>query len=165
MSADNRSTTSSFIYFRLVWNMRIIDISNSLLGIWFFVFQPGSAYKSDFLVINPDERLSVEGQTFTVQLMVEEMKALEIVSVYYSSLEYNGWTKLEDVEIKDDWATMEASSGGTYVVTAQPNAGAIAGIVIAVLAAVALIVVGVVVYLRKNPEAAAKVTRPFKNQI
>ena len=97
--------------------------------------------------------------------MVEEGKALEVFNVYHSTVDYKEWTEIENVEFEDGWASLETSRGGAYVVRAKPNGGAIAGIVIAVLLVVALLVVGAVVYFRKNPEAADKLTRPFKGKI
>lgn len=93
------------------------------------------------------------------------MGGLDVLTIYRArSDDLSSWESV-DAKMQGQTAVITTREGGVYVARSQPNAGAIAGIVIACLVVVALVVVGVVMYMRMNPEKKSKLLRPFQSKV
>ena len=112
------------------------------------LFQSGEDYVSDFLVLYPQSSMTVPGKAMTVSLKVDDASN---IAVYRSSSDqqFATWTKL-DTEVEDGVAHFQATAGGVYVAKSHSNTVLIVALIIAVLA-IALIIVGGVMYFKRNP--------------
>ena len=104
--------------------------------------------------------------TFEIRMKTQEVGGLEVMTIYRSTSDkLEDWEEVDDVDMDGRWASIKAQEGGVYVARSQAHVGAIVGIVVGCLAFVAIVVVGVVVYMRMNPEKKSKMLRPFQKKV
>ena len=126
--------------------------------------QVGRDYKSDFVAVYPEGRIS--SGKFEIRIKTKELGGLETMEIYRStSDDLEDWEKVDSDVDGDRWATIQTQEGGVYVARSSLNAGAIAGIVIGGLAFIAIVVIGVVMYMRANPETKSKFFRPLQKKV
>ncbi|XP_055882280.1 protein DD3-3-like isoform X2 [Biomphalaria glabrata] len=120
----------------------------------------GDSYASDFFVIHPEELISEEGKSFTLELKLnDDSSGVEV----YHAVQFSGWSKV-NADIGSGVAKLQATRGGVYVARKETNVGMIVGIVIACIVVVAIIVASVI-YFRRNPkkwQAIGKTCRAAK---
>ena len=117
---------------------------------------PGEGYASKYIIVEPTYQFTTDNSTFTIKIALKDSN-YDSLGVYRSD-PYNleMWEKV-DHEKQGKSVTLAVQGGGAYVVRgAQSNAGLIAGVIIAV--AVVVLIVGAVVFFRRNPETWASVT-------
>lgn len=109
----------------------------------------GDDYVSDFLVLYPQSSMTLPGKAMRVSLKVEDASN---IAVYRSSSDqhFATWTKL-DTEVEDGVAHFQASAGGVYVARSHSYTVLIVALIVSALVIV-LIVVGGVMYFRRNPK-------------
>ncbi|CAL1539911.1 unnamed protein product [Lymnaea stagnalis] len=119
----------------------------------------GDDFASDFFIINPDNLISGEGKTFTLELKLSDDS--DGVDIYHASTDYSGWSKIS-ANIGDGVARVQASSGGVYVARKETNVGMIVGIVVGCVVVIAIII-GSVFYFRRNPSKWQAVRTTCRN--
>ena len=128
------------------------------------LLQSGGDVSGKFLVIHPEEPLTAEGQTFTVELKID-YGGLEDVKLYHSnSNSFSTWSTV-DVDVSDGKATFQATEGGVYVAKVDSNIGVVIGAVVGCLLLVALVIVGTVWYFRKHPSKLSHMKRSLTSRI
>ncbi|XP_071805948.1 protein DD3-3-like [Asterias amurensis] len=111
---------------------------------------PGEYYESNFVVITPVEKFTVENRMFNVRIRLNEANT-DMVGVYRSDPDtLNNWVKIES-QMEGREAVFSVDQGGAYVIRGVANGGAIAGIVVCLIALV-VVVGGSVFYFRKHPD-------------
>ena len=114
-----------------------------------FYLQAGDKFVSDFLVIYPQDSIAAPGKYMEVTLKVDGDNSN--IAVYRSSsdTDFATWTKMETT-VDGDVAKFQAQSGGVYVAKSHSYTVLIVALVVSIVA-VALIVVGGVMYFKRNP--------------
>ncbi|KAK3102217.1 hypothetical protein FSP39_009657 [Pinctada imbricata] len=129
----------------------------------------GDDYASSLVILYPEEKLTVEGQSITMQLKLNSDDS--DITVYRSTSNNMGsWTRI-DTSVSNGMAEFQTQYGGVYVARKHSNIGPIVGIVAAVVV-VALIVVATIVYFKRNPgkwtrlmSGAKKAERSVQNKV
>lgn len=110
----------------------------------------GDDFASKFLVVYPQESLTVPGQYILASLKLTSDTSN--VAVYRSNSEkgFSTWTKI-DTTVNGGVASFQMSSGGVYVARTHSYTVYIVVGVVAVIV-IAIIVIGAIVYFKKNPQ-------------
>ena len=104
-------------------------------------------------------------QDFTIRLKVGEAGNLQQMGMYRAPLsDLNDWEEV-DYDMNNGFAEIRSTEQGVYVAGQSANVGAIAGIVVAVVVIVAAVVIGVVCYMRANPEKRSRMFRHFQKKV
>lgn len=84
---------------------------------------------SEYIIISPTDIPVVDGNSFQLTLAYD-ISPISILTVYRADSLDSPYEKVTTFTSLSGRFTMDANSGGVYVVSSKPNAGAIAGIVI-----------------------------------
>lgn len=123
------------------------------------MFQVGDSYVSNFLVVDPVERLTVDGRTFSVEMTVD--CSVCTVAMYRSDPStFSFWTRV-NADIADGKARFEAVEGGVYVARSESQIGVYVGVGV-VCAALLLVLVGTLIYFKKHPEKFQQIQKAAK---
>ncbi|RDD42900.1 Protein DD3-3 [Trichoplax sp. H2] len=120
----------------------------------------GDGYASDFLVVYPFTNFS--SKSFDVTLKLDSQISSEIHIYHSSYINAQSWTRVPNVTIENNIARFSQREGGLYVARTQPATAAIAGIVIAIVAGL-VVIIGSIIYFRRRPEAWANLANRARN--
>ena len=87
-----------------------------------------------------------------------------ISQLYFRSENLMNFEALEGCEHKNGIMTCETSGGGAYVATRSSTTPMVVGIVVSILVIVA-IVIGTVIYCKRNPETWTNIKRSTQNKV
>eukprot|EP00794_Sanderia_malayensis_P006165 gene6165-6876_t len=119
----------------------------------------GDGFASKFIAIHPMQQLAQSGKTFTVKMKVDDGGSNSRI---YHSVDMKIWTRVADVSYDGNVASFQASSGGVYVARKHANVGMIAGITVACIVLL-VVVIGTVIYCRKKPGTYERATTRLRN--
>ncbi|XP_072025682.1 protein DD3-3-like [Amphiura filiformis] len=117
---------------------------------------PGEGYASKYIIVEPTHEFTTDNATFTISINLIG-SSYDSIGVYRSD-PYNlaMWEKI-DHEQSGKTANIAVKGGGAYVIRgATSNVALIVGIIVAV--AVVVLIVGAVVFFRRNPEKWSSIT-------
>ncbi|KAK2182718.1 hypothetical protein NP493_340g02084 [Ridgeia piscesae] len=119
-------------------------------------------YASDFFVVQPETQLTVSGRVVRVKIKVSGSS----VQMYSSNTQsFSTWTAL-DSRVTEGYASFVIDSGGIFIALSHPNTtGRTVGIVLGVLALLAVLGVAVWMYRRHHPDILSIVTRSLHRRV
>lgn len=119
--------------------------------------EEGSGYESKYFVVRPFGVLA-NGNLVTIQMKVDSSS-----SDIYHSEDYKSWIEVDNVEFDDGVAKFKYHRGGIFVARSNnAKRNIIIGVVVALII-IAILVIGVVVYCRKNPDSMASARKGMNN--
>lgn len=121
--------------------------------------QYGDEYASNFYVLSPESQLTDDAQKVTITIAIDDDAYSP--EAYWSTQDSLGtWVKV-DASVEGTNLMLRSDRGGVFVVRSHSNYGPIIGIVVACVALV-IIVVGAVVYFKRNPDRWIKLKKSTK---
>lgn len=128
------------------------------------IFQIGDGYASNFLSVQPEEKLTVRERDFTINMKIEK-NSIDDVTIYRSSQDsFSSWVPV-DAKIEDKTASFQTQDGGVFVAVVHKKSGAIIGGVIGGVVLLAIIIIAIVVFTRKNPNTLSTMTRSLQKRV
>ncbi|XP_014664364.1 PREDICTED: protein DD3-3-like [Priapulus caudatus] len=110
-------------------------------------FPEGDGFGSDVMLLLPQNKVTPGENRFTMKIDLDSHKDVE---VYHANTQnFVSWQRLEGT-VENGAVEFSTDRGGIYVVRTNTNIGMIVGITVA-CAAIALIIVGSVIYFKKHP--------------